>query len=166
MLLFGKGIKLEMDTMLKNNVRLNVVGDMAMIPADTQREIRASMARTSHCTGLVMTLAISYSGRWDILNATRHLAQAVKEGKLEPADINEQMFSKELILPNIPDPELLIRTGGEQRISNYMLWQLAYSELYFTDKYWPDFGKDDLYQAIIDYQHRERRFGKTSEQIK
>ncbi len=166
MLLFGKGIKLEMDTMLKNNVRLNVVGDMAMIPADTQREIKASMARTSHCTGLVMTLAISYSGRWDILNATRHLAQAVKEGKLEPADINEQMFSKELILPNIPDPELLIRTGGEQRISNYMLWQLAYSELYFTDKYWPDFGKDDLYQAIIDYQHRERRFGKTSEQIK
>ena len=166
MLLFGKGIKLEMDTMLKNNVRLNVVGDMAMIPADTQREIKASMARTSHCTGLVMTLAISYSGRWDILNATRHLAQAVKEGKLEPADINEQMFSKELILPNIPDPELLIRTGGEQHISNYMLWQLAYSELYFTDKYWPDFGKDDLYQAIIDYQHRERRFGKTSEQIK
>ena len=166
MLLFGKGIKLEMDTMLKNHVRLNVVGDMAMIPADTQREIKASMARTSHCTGLVMTLAISYSGRWDILNATRHLAQAVKEGKLEPADINEQMFSKELILPNIPDPELLIRTGGEQRISNYMLWQLAYSELYFTDKYWPDFGKDDLYQAIVDYQHRERRFGKTSEQIK
>ena len=166
MLLFGKGIKLEMDTMLKNNVRLNVVGDMAMIPADTQREIKASMARTSHCTGLVMTLAISYSGRWDILNATRHLAQAVKEGKLEPGDINEQLFSKELILPNIPDPELLIRTGGEQRISNYMLWQLAYSELYFTDKYWPDFGKDDLYKAILDYQHRERRFGKTSEQIK
>ena len=166
MLLFGKGIKLEMDTMLKNNVRLNVVGDMDMIPADTVREIKASMARTSHCTGLVMTLAISYSGRWDILNATRHLAQAVKEGKLEPGDINEQLFSKELILPNIPDPELLIRTGGEQRISNYMLWQLAYSELYFTDKYWPDFGKDDLYKAILDYQHRERRFGKTSEQIK
>ena len=166
MLLFGKGIALEMDTMLKNNVRLNVVGAMNMVPADTQREIKAAMARTSHCTGLVMTLAISYSGRWDILNATRQLAKEVKEGRLDPKDIDEKSISDRLCLAGLPDPELLIRTGGELRISNYMLWQLAYSELYFTDKYWPDFGKDDLYQAILDYQHRERRFGKTSEQIK
>jgi len=166
MLLFGKGIRLEMDTMLKNNVRLNVIGAIDMVPPDTAKEIQNAMDRTRHCTGLTMTLAISYSGRWDILQATRKLAEEVKAGRMQPSDITEKDISDRLALAQLPDPELLIRTGGELRISNYMLWQTAYTELYFTEKYWPDFGKEDLYQAILEYQHRERRFGKTSEQIK
>ena len=108
---------------------------------------------------------MSYSGRWDITQAARKLAQQVKDGKMNPEDIDENTFAASLVTAGMPDPELLIRTSGELRISNFLMWQLAYAELYFTDKYWPDFRKEDLYAAIVDYQHRERRFGKTSEQL-
>ena len=166
MLLLSQTIKAEMETMLKNNVRLNFMGALEMLPKPILREAEDAMARTSHCTGLQLNLAMSYSGRWDITNAVRKIAQEVKDGKLDPMEINDDAVSNHLVTAGLPDPELLIRTSGELRISNFLLWQLAYSELYFTNKYWPDFRKNDLYEAIIDYQHRERRFGMTSEQIK
>ena len=114
---------------------------------------------------MVLNLALSYSGRWEITEAARRIAQEAKKGTLDPETVTEDVFNTHLATAGMPDPELLIRTSGELRISNFLLWQLAYSELYFTDKYWPDFGKEDLYEAIINFQHRERRFGKTSEQI-
>ena len=112
-----------------------------------------------------MTLCLSYSGRWEITDTTKRIAEKVKSGELDIEQIDEKCFSDNLSTSGMPDPELLVRTSGEERISNFLLWQLAYSEFYFTDKFWPDFGKEDLYQAIVDYQSRERRFGKTSEQI-
>jgi undecaprenyl diphosphate synthase len=114
---------------------------------------------------MMLTLALSYSGRWDLIQATRRMAEDVKAGKLQPEEVNDPLISLYLSTAGMPDPELLIRTSGEERISNFLLWQLAYSELYFTPKYWPDFRKADLYEAILNYQHRERRFGKTSEQV-
>jgi undecaprenyl diphosphate synthase len=121
--------------------------------------------QTSQNTGLTLIIALSYSARWEILQATQRMAQAVREGTLLPEDINEETFSNHLATAQVPDPDLLIRTSGELRISNFLLWQLAYSELYFTNCLWPDFTNEEFYQAIVDYQHRERRFGKTSEQI-
>ena len=123
------------------------------------------MSDTSHCTGLVLCLALSYSSRWEIVEACRTLAQKAAEGELDPADINDEMVAQAMSTRNMPDPDLLIRTAGDERISNFLLWQIAYSELYFTPKFWPDFTKEDFCEAIVNYQQRERRFGKTSEQL-
>ena len=165
MRLLGQTIKNETKTLLKNNIKLNTVGDLSLMPKVNRNQLIGAMEATKHCDGMTLTLALSYSGRWDITQAAQKMALAAKEGKLDPNDITEDTVSSYLATAGIPDPELMIRTSGELRISNYMMWQLAYSELYFTPKYWPDFRADDLYEAIIDYQHRERRFGKTSEQI-
>lgn len=165
MTLLSQTIKKETSTLLKNGIRLNVIGDVERMSQGIRNELFRAIDATSQGTRMELTLALSYSGRWDITNAARNMAQAVKEGKLQPADITEGTVADYLSTAGRPDPELLIRTSGELRISNFLMWQLAYSELYFTDKYWPDFRKDDLYAAIVDYQHRERRFGKTSEQL-
>lgn len=166
MVLLGQTLKNEVSTLLKNNIRLLITGEGDRLPDDIRRQLNDAVAATSQCTGMVLNLALSYSGRWEIVEAARRVAIEAKEGRLNPDDVNEAMFRSFLPSSHIPDPELLIRTSGELRISNFLLWQLAYSELYFTNKYWPDFRKDDLYEAVLDYQHRERRFGKTSEQIK
>ena len=163
--LLSQTIIKETSTMIKNGVRLNVIGDVERMPENVLDQLRKAIEVTSKGTRMELTLALSYSGRWDIANAARNVAQAVKDGNLQPADINEETFSNYLSMAGKPDPELLIRTSGELRISNFLMWQLAYSELYFTPKYWPDFRREDLYEAIVDYQHRERRFGKTSEQL-
>ena len=165
MMLLSQTIKKETSTLLKNSIRLNVIGDVDRMAQGIRDELFRAIDVTSQGTRMELTLALSYSGRWDITHAARSMAQAVKEGKLQPADITESTVADYLSTAGKPDPELLIRTSGELRISNFLMWQLAYSELYFTDKYWPDFRRDDLYRAILDYQHRERRFGKTSEQI-
>ena len=166
MSLLGQTIKNETKTLLKNSIRLEAIGDLNRLPQLNREQLNGAIEATKHCTRMTLTLALSYSSRWEITDASRRMAQDVKDGKLQPDDITENTISSYLVTANMPDPELLIRTSGELRISNFMLWQLAYSELYFTNKYWPDFRKDDLYEAILDYQHRERRFGKTSEQIK
>ncbi|MCR5013539.1 MAG: isoprenyl transferase [Bacteroidales bacterium] len=165
MTLLGQTLKNEVRTMLNNNIRLQATGDISRMPDENRRQLLEAIEATSHCTGMVLNIALSYSGRWEITEAARRLATAAKEGKVNPDEINEDAFNAYLPSADIPDPELLIRTSGELRISNFMLWQLAYSELYFTNTYWPDFGKEELYEAILDYQHRERRFGKTSEQL-
>ena len=163
--LLGQTIKNETKTLLKNNIRLQAIGDLDRLPKVNRDQLNGAIEATSHCTRMTLTLALSYSSRWEITEASRRMATAVKEGRLQPEEITEDTVSNYLVTAGMPDPELLIRTSGELRISNFLLWQLAYSELYFTNKYWPDFRKDDLYEAILDYQHRERRFGKTSEQI-
>ena len=151
--------------MIKNGIRLRVIGDVERMPQDTQKLLDETIERTKDGSRMVLNLALSYSGRWEITEAARRIAQEAKKGTLDPETVTEDVFNTHLATAGMPDPELLIRTSGELRISNFLLWQLAYSELYFTDKYWPDFGKEDLYEAIINFQHRERRFGKTSEQI-
>ena len=165
MTLFGQTLKNETATLLKNGIRLVISGDLSRMPKATYRLIQPALDATKDCKRMVLNLALSYSGRWDITEAARKIAREVKDGRLEPEDITQDTVNAALVTAGMPDPELLIRTSGELRISNFLLWQLAYSELYFTDKYWPDFRKEDLYEAILDYQHRERRFGKTSEQI-
>ncbi len=165
MTLLGQTILKETETLLKNGIRLSVCGDTDRLPKAIFDKLQEAMEITGKGERMGLNLALSYSGRWDITQAARKLAQQVKEGKLNPEDIDEQTFAKALTTAGMPDPELLVRTSGELRISNFLMWQLAYSELYFTDKYWPDFRKEDLYEAILDYQHRERRFGKTSEQL-
>ena len=159
-------IERETPDLIKNNVRLTAIGDWSRMPAFACERLRKCIDDTSHCTGLTLVLALSYSARWEIVDAVKRLAQAVAEGTVKADDINESVIASNLTTGNIPDPDLLIRTGGEMRISNFLLWQIAYSELYFTEKYWPDFSKDDFVEAILDYQRRERRFGKTSEQVK
>jgi undecaprenyl diphosphate synthase len=151
--------------LIKNNVRLTMIGDENRMPSYSVERLNKCIEDTSHCTGLVLCLALSYSSRWEIVEACRDLARRAVAGELKPADIDDVMLSKSLSTVNMPDPDLLIRTAGDLRISNFLLWQIAYSELYFTTTYWPDFTKDDFCRAIIDYQSRERRFGKTSEQI-
>ena len=160
-------IREEVPTMLKNNVRLMTIGHTASLPKASQNELAEAIQKTSHCTGLSVVLVLSYSGKWDIVQATQQIAQQVAQGVLQPSDITEELFQKHLHTNSqeIPDPELMIRTSGEMRISNFMLWQLAYSELYVIDTLWPDFRKEHLHEAILDYQQRERRFGKTSEQL-
>ena len=165
MTLLSQTIKKETSTLLKNGIRLNVIGDTDRMSQGIRDELFRAIEATSQGTRMQLNLALSYSGRWDIANAARKMARAAKEGTLDPNGITEDTVSSFLSTAGMPDPELLIRTSGELRISNFLMWQLAYSELYFTNKYWPDFRKDDLYEAILDYQHRERRFGKTSEQI-
>jgi len=158
-------INKQINKLMANNVRLNAIGDLEMLPAKCYKELRAAIEKTSVNTGLVLTLALSYGSRREIIHAVQQIAGKVLNGELKIDDINEDVFGNNLYTADIPDPELLIRTSGEYRISNYLLWQIAYAELYFTPKLWPDFRREDLYEAIMDYQSRERRFGKTSEQV-
>ncbi|MCX6281803.1 MAG: isoprenyl transferase [Bacteroidetes bacterium] len=155
----------EMKTLMKNNIRLDAIGDLESLPAGSQNELMKSISTTAGNNGLNLVLALSYSSRWEIIEAVKSIIGEVLEGKLEAGNIDTACFNRFLTTRNIPDPELLIRTSGEYRISNFLLWQIAYSELYFTPVLWPDFSKEDFYAAIVDYQHRERRFGLTSEQI-
>ena len=158
-------IRKEVNTLTKNNIRLHVIGDMNMLPATAQREMEEAISITSANTGLNLVMALSYSARWEIVNAARKVAEDVQAGKLKPTDVTQDVWQQYLCTAALPDPELMIRTSGECRISNFLLYQLAYAELYFTDTRWPDFRKENLYEAILNYQTRERRFGKTSEQI-
>jgi undecaprenyl diphosphate synthase len=155
----------EIKNFMKKNVRLNAIGDLAMLPEKCLKELNNAIEITSANTGLVLTLALSYSSRREIVRAAKNIAIKVQSGELNIDDIDEELFENNLYTGNMPDPELLVRTSGEHRISNYLLWQIAYAELYFTTKLWPDFRKEDLYEAILDYQKRERRFGMTSEQV-
>ncbi len=158
-------IREELETMNKNNIRLGVIGDIDRLPPLTRRALLEGIAKTKENTRMTLTLALNYSARWEITEAMRKATQLVSEGKLSSADINAAQVSSLLATSHMPDPELLIRTSGEHRISNFLLWQIAYTELYFSDVYWPDFEREDFYNAIIDFQHRERRFGKISEQL-
>jgi undecaprenyl diphosphate synthase len=155
----------EVPGFMKNNIRLNAIGDLDMLPEKCLRELNNAIETTSGNTGVVLTLALSYSSRREIVSAAKNIAIKVKNGELDINDINEEVFERNLFTGDMPNPELLIRTSGEYRISNYLLWQIAYAELYFTTKLWPDFRKEDLYEAVIDFQKRERRFGLTSEQV-
>ncbi len=158
-------IRKETETLNKNNIRLHVIGDLSKMPANAINELNESIDITSHNSGLNLVMALSYSSRWEILHAVQHLATDVQNGKLNPDTITQNTFQQYLCTAKFPDPELMIRTSGEFRISNFLLYQLAYAELYFTDVRWPDFRKENLYAAILDFQSRERRFGKTSEQV-
>ena len=158
-------IRKEAETLSKNGVRLYVIGDLKSLPPVCQRELDEAMTMTAGNQTLNLILALSYSARWEILEATRQLAAEVKAGKIEPEQINDTLFQSHLSTATFPDPELMIRTSGEHRISNFLLYQLAYAELYFTQTHWPDFRKENLFEALLNYQNRERRFGKTSEQL-
>jgi undecaprenyl diphosphate synthase len=162
--LFVKTINKEKETLNKNKIRLQAIGDLKSLKPKTYKELMIAIENTADNDQMTLSLALSYSSRWEITEAVKKIAEEIKTGKLDIEDINDDSVSRHLTTNFMPDPELLIRTSGEQRISNFMLWQIAYSELYFCPKYWPDFGKDDFYKAIVDYQLRERRFGKTSEQ--
>ncbi len=162
--LLVKTINKETQTLNKNKIRLQAIGDLKSLKPETYKELMIAIENTANNDHMTLSLALSYSSRWEITDAVKQIAEQVKEGSLDIADINDASISQHLTTNFMPDPELLIRTSGEQRISNFMLWQIAYSELYFCPKYWPDFGKEDFYKAIVDYQSRERRFGKTSEQ--
>ncbi|HEX8021893.1 isoprenyl transferase [Mucilaginibacter sp.] len=155
----------EVPGFMKNNIRLNAIGDLETLPERCLRELNNAIETTAGNTGVVLTLALSYSSRREIVSAAKNIAIKVKNGELDINDINEEVFEQNLFTGDMPNPELLIRTSGEYRISNYLLWQIAYAELYFTTKLWPDFRKEDLYEAVIDFQKRERRFGLTSEQV-
>src|SRR5215467_13009261 len=158
-------IRDEVENLHKNNIKLHVIGDMNMLPDYARNELNEALEFTKNNTGLNLVMALSYSGRWELLNAVKNIAYEVRQGKMNVEEIDQGTLQRFLCTSNFPDPELMIRTSGEFRISNFLLYQLAYAELYFTNVRWPDFRKNDLYEAIIDYQHRERRFGKTSEQI-
>ena len=156
----------ETPTLMKNNIRLSTIGDLARLPENAQQKSLACMEETSKNTGLKLVIALSYSARWEIIQATRNIALAVQQGNMLLEDISEELISTYMTTAQMPDPDLLIRTSGELRISNFLLWQLAYAELYFTDCLWPEFTEEEFYCAIVDYQRRERRFGKTSEQVR
>ncbi len=157
---------LEEEIFMKNNISFKVIGSMERLPVNVSDRLKECIAKTSSNTGMCMTLAISYSSRWEISSATKSIASKVAEGKMGLGEIDEDCLSAHMSTNYMPDPDLLIRTGGELRLSNYLLWQCAYSELYFCETYWPDFKEDEFYKAIYDYQQRERRFGKTSEQLR
>ncbi|HTL08594.1 MAG TPA: isoprenyl transferase [Chitinophagaceae bacterium] len=159
-------IRKEVETLNKNNIRLHVIGDMTMLPVYAQQELREALELTAANTGLNLIMALSYSSRWELVNAVKNIALDVQKGTVDPAAITQDTLQQYLSTSQFPDPELMIRTSGEFRISNFLLYQLAYAELYFTDVRWPDFRKEKLYEAILDFQKRERRFGKTSQQIK
>tara|TARA_B100002052_G_scaffold43020_1_gene35599 strand:+ start:220864 stop:221589 length:726 start_codon:yes stop_codon:yes gene_type:complete len=161
MSLLVTAINNEMQRLIKNNIKLTVIGETDNLPSKTQKELMDAINSTKNNTKMTLTLALSYSGKWDILNAVKKIIN----DKIDPKSINENIFQQYLTTKNVPYPELLIRTSGEHRISNFLLWEIAYSELYFTDTLWPDFRKKHLTKAIIEYQNRERRFGKTTEQI-
>jgi len=155
----------EMKTLMNNNIRLKAIGDLKSLPPRSYRELMKSIGETESNTGMTLILALSYSSRWELVEVARAIARKVEAKELTPEQIDLPMFTSFLATSAFPDPELLIRTSGEYRISNFLLWQVAYAEFYFTNTLWPDFGKDDFYKAILDYQGRERRFGLTSEQI-
>ncbi len=155
----------EVPSLNKNNVRLHVIGNTAMMPINAQKELSEACEETNSNTGLNLVMALSYSSRWEILNAMQQIGKEVENGNLKASDINEEVLKNHLCTAAFPDPELLIRTSGEYRISNFLLYQIAYSELYFTNTLWPDFRKENLYEALLNFQNRERRFGKTSEQL-
>lgn len=159
-------IREEVPTLNKNNIKLHVIGDMAMLPPNANKELQEAIKETAANTGLNLIMALSYSSRWEIVNAIKNIAVDVEAGKISAQSITQQTLQQYLCTQPFPDPELMIRTSGEYRISNFLLFQLAYAELYFTNTLWPDFRKENLYQAILDFQNRERRFGKTGEQIK
>ena len=165
MSLLVSAIHRETPDMMKKNVRLTAIGDLSRLREDAYNTLQECIDTTSANTGTTLVLALSYSSRWEITRAARQLAQEVLEQKINPNDITEAMVSDHLTTKNIPDPDLLIRTGGEKRISNFLLWQLSYAEFFFMDVFWPDFREEELYEAILYYQQRERRFGKTSEQL-
>lgn len=156
----------ETPTLMKNNVRLLTIGDLDRLPEAAHKKFLGCIKQTAANTGLSLVIALSYSSRWEITNAVRKAVEAAQKGTIRPEDVNEELVSDLMTTKNMPDPDLLIRTSGELRISNFLLWQLAYSELYFTDCLWPEFTVEQFYKAIVDYQHRERRFGKTSEQVR
>jgi undecaprenyl diphosphate synthase len=158
-------ISAETKTLMDNKIKLNAIGNIDSLPADCKAELNTAIETTAQNDRMTLTLALSYSSKWEILEAVKKIAEAVKAGELNSADISENHIYQHLTTAGIPDPELMIRTSGEHRISNFLLWQLAYAEFHFTDVLWPDFRKDDFYNAIIDFQNRERRFGKTSDQL-
>ncbi|MDR1343847.1 MAG: isoprenyl transferase [Tannerellaceae bacterium] len=158
-------VRMETPDLMKNNIRLMAIGNLERMPEHTLKALSECMRQTSVNTGTTLVLALSYSSRWEITEAVKQIAAGVSDNRLNLDDINEATLSRHLTTKDIPDPDLLIRTGGEKRISNFLLWQISYSELYFTETYWPDFREEELYGAILYYQQRERRFGKTSEQL-
>jgi len=165
MKLLVKTIKSETKSLKKNGVKLNTIGEIDRLPGDCCKYLEEAMEATKDNTELILTLALSYSSRRELTTAIRKIAEDVAKGTLSPENVNEKLIESYLATRNIPDPELLVRTSGEKRISNYLLWQIAYSELYFTDTLWPDFDKEELYKAVYEFQQRERRFGKISEQV-
>jgi undecaprenyl diphosphate synthase len=165
MSLLVETIRKEVPTLNKNNIRLHVIGDMNMLPEFAHNEMQEALEMTSHNTGLNLIMALSYSSRWELVNAVKNIGLDVQAGKINPEKIDQNTLQNYLTTSNFPDPELMIRTSGEYRISNFLLYQLAYTELYFTNTRWPDFRKENLYEAIVDFQTRERRFGKTGRQI-
>ncbi|MFZ4542427.1 MAG: isoprenyl transferase [Saprospiraceae bacterium] len=156
----------EVETLNKNNIRLQAIGDLSRLPKKTLKALTDGIEKTRHNSRMTLVLALNYSAKWEILHAVKSIAEKIQLGELQSDNIDEKVFEKELCTHDIPDPELMIRTSGERRLSNFLLWQLAYAEFYFTETFWPDFKKQDFYASILDFQHRERRFGKTSEQIK
>lgn len=163
--LLVQAINNETEKLKEQNVRLAVIGDQASLPEEVQQKLNWSVEELKNCKGLTLVLALSYSSKWEIIEAVKNIATEVKDGKLEVEKIDKILFDKYLATNGMPDPELLIRTSGEHRVSNFLLWQIAYAEFYFTQKLWPDFSKEDLFEAICDFQNRERRFGKTSQQL-
>lgn len=156
----------EIDTLNENSVRLTAIGNVAALPSGCQKALKKAIEHTANNNQVTLALALNYSAKWELVEATKRIAKNVEQKKLDIDEINEELVSSYLATKNIPDPELLIRTSGEHRISNFLLWQIAYSELYFTEVFWPEFNKEEFYKAILNYQNRERRFGKISEQLK
>ncbi len=165
MALLVETIKDEVKTLNNNNIRLQAIGDVSKLPSKSYKTLLEAIAETRHNSRMTLVLALNYSAHWEIVEAARSLVEKAQAGEIRPEDINETVFSDALATKGMPDPELLIRTSGENRISNFLLWQIAYAELYFTPVLWPDFRREHLYEAIVNYQTRERRFGKISEQI-
>lgn len=165
MQLMIKEVEEETPTLMKNNVRLQVIGDLERIPEASRNSMRKCITDTKDNTGTTLILALSYSARWETAEALKKIVADAKEGKIDVCNVDEETMRKYLVTKDIPDPDLLIRTGGELRISNFLLWQMAYTELYFSDQLWPDFRQEDFYEAVYDFQHRQRRFGKTDEQV-
>jgi undecaprenyl diphosphate synthase len=163
--LLVQAIENETGELMKNNVKLGAIGDLEKLPADVARKLQECIKLLENNTGLTLILALSYSSKWEIIKAVKNIVNDVVNEKINTTNIDDKLFESYLTTAQIPDPELLIRTSGEYRISNFLLWQIAYSELYFTDKLWPDFRKEDLFEAVYDFQNRERRFGKISEQL-
>jgi len=163
--LMAETIRKEVPLLNKNNIHLHVIGDLQLLPEYAMKELSEAMEMTSTNTGLNLILALSYSSRWELVNAVKKIAIDVKDGKIQPEAVDQLLLEKYLVTSDFPDPELMIRTSGEFRISNFLLYQLAYAELYFTNTRWPDFRKENLYEAIVDFQKRERRYGMTTKQI-
>jgi len=155
----------ETQTLMKNNIRLQAIGDLKNLPSKCYRELTQAIEKTSKNTHMTLVLALNYSSRWEIINAVKQIAAQVKAGDINAESIDDTLFSSQLCTAGMPDPELLIRTSGEHRISNFLMWQISYAELFFSDKLWPDFKREDLYEAVVNFQSRERRFGMTSEQV-